>query len=467
MKCWGWNGYGQITIPTLSNPKQITAGSGHTCALDDNGAVCWGWNGYGQITMPVLSNPTQISAGGGHTCALDDQGAICWGWDAYGQSTVPALSNPTQISLGEGHTCALDDQGIACWGWDAYGQSNVPALSNPTQFSLGRGHTCALDDQGAVCWGWNAFAQSSVDDSLSFSALDGSCGESHEKVFVSIPSENLCATGLPSVISGTDPWTWSCAGVYGGSDASCSTRTEQEENQRSFIERFYQNILNRPADADGMDYWLNIIQTESGAKVALGFFNSEEFINLSLDDTAFINILYGTLFDRQPEQGGFDYWMSQLEAGTLREMVINGFVRSQEFTDLASSFGIVAFNEDDNALFQIKAFVERFYHVVLNRKPDIDGFNFWSVQLTDGSQSAGDIARGFFQSSEFIDRQASDSEFLDIAYYAFFDRDADTSGRQFWLTELSLGTSRLEVVNGFIGSLEFIALAEQYGIRAD
>ena len=51
----------------------------HSCALDDSGVVCWGDNGYGQITVPALSNPVAVSAGGCHSCALDDSGVVCWG----------------------------------------------------------------------------------------------------------------------------------------------------------------------------------------------------------------------------------------------------------------------------------------------------------------------------------------------------------------------------------------------------
>ncbi len=576
VECWGRNASGQVTVPALSNPIQVSAGDSHTCALDDNGVICWGYNAFGQTNVPALSNPTQVIAGANHTCAIDDSGVVCWGWDAFGQgtlpeqvvnpiqiaagfghtcvldgaggsdgagvlcwgqnglgqSTVPALSNPTQVTVGAYHSCAVDDSGVVCWGQNGYGQTNVPALSNPTQVSAGFGHTCALDDTGVVCWGWNSKGQATVDNSLVFTAVNGSCGESHDKVFSSIPTENLCASGSSSAISGNDPWAWSCSGSYGGSSASCSTkktepepavngicgesndkvfnsipteglcaagfssditgtnpwawscaganggssascstlaRTAQEESQVAFIERFYQNILKRDSDSDGMNFWLNTLQNESGAKVALGFFNSEEFKGLKLDDTAFINILYQTLFGRQPDQGGSDFWMAQLEAGTLRETVIQGFVRSQEFKDLASSFGVVALNDGDNALFQIQSFIERFYGLVLDRKPDIDGFNDWTGQLSNpnGTKSAGDIARGFFQSNEFVGRKTSDSKFIDIAYRAFFDREADNVGKQFWLAELSAGTTRLKVVNGFIVSQEFIDFANRYGIRTD
>jgi hypothetical protein len=40
------------------------------------------------------------------------------------------------------------------------------------------------------------------------------------------PSNLLCAAGTPSAIVGSgsasDPWTWTCAGLAGGTTASCS-----------------------------------------------------------------------------------------------------------------------------------------------------------------------------------------------------------------------------------------------------
>ncbi|MBK8675429.1 MAG: hypothetical protein IPN27_03255 [Cellvibrionales bacterium] len=48
-------------------PIQISAGSYHTCALDATGVHCWGYNAQGQTTVPTLSNPTAVSAGSNHT----------------------------------------------------------------------------------------------------------------------------------------------------------------------------------------------------------------------------------------------------------------------------------------------------------------------------------------------------------------------------------------------------------------
>ena len=248
--------------------------------------------------------------------------------------------------------------------------------------------------------------------------------------------------------------------------ARVTRRGDVSSDRAQFIQRFYSNILDRDADQDGLTYWLDQIQSISGARVALGFFNSDEFLALKLNDADFVNILYSTFFDREADEGGRNYWMSELGAGSLRELIVYGFLQSQEFQDLADSFGITAFSEGDNQSLQIKSFVQRFYQLVLNRNPDIGGFNDWSSQLSNKSKAGGEIAEGFFNSTEFLNRNVADGEFLDIAYRAFFDREADTGGKNNWLGKLSSGADRLEVIDGFIHSQEFSNLAASFGIEA-
>ena len=212
VKCWGWNGYGSlgnnstsdshipVDVSGLGNgAAAITAGVGHTCALLMSGGVkCWGWNGHGQLGnnlttdshIPVdvsgLGNVvTAISAGGMHTCALLASGGVkCWGYNEYGQlgnNSVTDSATPvdvtglgsrvTSISAGAYHTCALLVTGGAkCWGMNGAGQlgnnstnaSNIPVdvsglSSDVAAISAGGDFTCALLITGGVaCWGDNS-----------------------------------------------------------------------------------------------------------------------------------------------------------------------------------------------------------------------------------------------------------------------------------------------------------------------
>ncbi len=211
VKCWGANTDGQIgdnttdnkTAPTdvsglTSGVIAVTAGSGHTCALLDTGAVkCWGNNDRGQIgdnttvdklvptdVSGLTSGVTAISAGTNHTCALLATGGVkCWGFNGsarLGDGTATDRSVPTDvsgltsgvtaISAGDLHSCALlATGGVKCWGSNVAGQlgdnstngrlvpTDVSGLSSGvTAISAGGYNTCALLATGAVkCWGDN------------------------------------------------------------------------------------------------------------------------------------------------------------------------------------------------------------------------------------------------------------------------------------------------------------------------
>ncbi len=133
----------------------LATGNAHTCALLDRGAVrCWGAGSFGRLgygntddigddeipasagDVDVGGTVTQIAAGSAHTCALLDRGAVrCWGAGSFGR-------------LGYGNTDDIgDDETPASAG-------DVDVGGTVTQIAAGGAHTCALLDTGAVrCWG--------------------------------------------------------------------------------------------------------------------------------------------------------------------------------------------------------------------------------------------------------------------------------------------------------------------------
>ena len=231
-----------------------------------------------------------------------------------------------------------------------------------------------------------------------------------------------------------------------------------------FIERLYVNLLGGCSDSDGLSYWLAVINAQSAARVALGFLFSDEFQSAGLSNELFVDTLYATLFDRQGDTVGRDHWVDELDGSRLREMVIYGFLKSQEFTALAVSYAVDDFNSDDEAAYQVRAFVERGYISSLGRQPDTVGFEQWVTGLTNQTYSGADVARAFFLGPEYAAKNTSDSQFISACYQTFFGREADAAGLQGWLDHLSLGNTRSSVIDGFSQSAEFAAFAAQYGI---
>jgi alpha-tubulin suppressor-like RCC1 family protein len=152
ISCFGNNDFGQTKVPSgflsLGNVGTLSAGGYHTCGIDLLlGLQCWGKNEFGESTVPTtLKNPRQVSAGFSHTCALDDNGVTCWGRSTEGQTAVPALSHPRSVQAGGYHTCAIDDSGVTCWGENAFGQTTVPTSvgKNIANLTTGLFHTCAV-----------------------------------------------------------------------------------------------------------------------------------------------------------------------------------------------------------------------------------------------------------------------------------------------------------------------------------
>lgn len=222
VKCWGRNDHGQLGDGTWvirytpvvvsglsSGVVAVVTGWGHTCALMDaargGGVKCWGFNGYGQLgdgtttdrLTPVaisgLSNDVaSVVAGGHHTCALTTAHRVkCWGRNEYGQvgdgttisRSIPVgvgslPSNVGSVTGGLYHTCAvMTGEGIKCWGDNSFGQLgdgtttgraipvDVSGLgSSSAAITAGNWHSCALTVSGRVkCWGNSGSGQLGID----------------------------------------------------------------------------------------------------------------------------------------------------------------------------------------------------------------------------------------------------------------------------------------------------------------
>jgi len=215
VRCWGDNPSGQlgdgtsgtdrptpVQVAGLSGAIRIDAGDDHTCALlFDRTVRCWGFNGSGQLgdsttsnrLTPVvvsgLSSAIDVATGGDHTCALRTNGLVfCWGFNFFGQlgtglsgvganATVPQLvggGTALSIAAGAAHSCSLGtDLESRCWGANSTGQvgDDSPGVdrSSPTvvggigriiSLSGGGSHTCGGYTTGLTdCWGRNASGQ--------------------------------------------------------------------------------------------------------------------------------------------------------------------------------------------------------------------------------------------------------------------------------------------------------------------
>jgi hypothetical protein len=116
----------------------------------------------------------------------------------------------------------------------------------------------------------------------------------------------------------------------------------------------------------------------------------------------------------------------------------------------------------------VTALIMHYYLSVLERGPDPVGLAEWQRQVAEWQAAGGDVkdvfrqmANSFFNSEEYLNRNATDRQFITNLYLTFFQRTPDEGGYAFWLGQLAGGMTRNQAMNGFLYSPEFTEFMEQ------
>ncbi|MHB8278765.1 MAG: Ig-like domain-containing protein [Candidatus Humimicrobiaceae bacterium] len=135
----------------------------------------------------------------------------------------------------------------------------------------------------------------------------------------------------------TEPITWAVL-------APSVSAVVYEKTTPGFVTLFYNRILNRAPDAEGLNGWVagHTSGALTGADLVNGFIFSEENKVMTTGDTneQFITSLYRLIFDRTPDADGFKSWLANINAGMTKEEVINYFASSAEFISLCNEYEV-------------------------------------------------------------------------------------------------------------------------------
>lgn len=182
--CWGSNRFGQLGVHP-GTPSNVP----ERCESNEEHGGC----GTSPLRLGTANDWTKVTAGGGHTCALNASGTLfCWGKNDAGQLGIGVTGpqscelsyppcNPEPVTVGTGfadvwagkdHTCARKATGqLTCWGRNDVGQVGDGTLTNrlaPVELdggsagwldvSVGDDITCAVrSGAGGTrplwCWG--------------------------------------------------------------------------------------------------------------------------------------------------------------------------------------------------------------------------------------------------------------------------------------------------------------------------
>jgi hypothetical protein len=221
---------------------------------------------------------------------------------------------------------------------------------------------------------------------------------------------------------------------------------------RDLINSYYMNVLDRDPDQGGLDFWTAEVErvvslgidTGEGFQ-ALGrlFFNSTEYRSKEKFDDEFVTDLYETFLNRLPDEQGKAHWAAQLRSGLTRDMLITEFANSEEFAlYLHGRVGTMSTRPENNLLNDL-------YRGFLGRLQDSAGFNHWLGQM-QAAQCSGatavrnltyQIAQAFVRSTEYTNRKRNNSQYVEDLYNGILKRGADPAGYRYWTTRLGTLTS--------------------------
>jgi len=212
-----------------------------------------------------------------------------------------------------------------------------------------------------------------------------------------------------------------------------------------FVTQVYQDLLARPVDSSGMQFWGGMLDTGilSRDQVVQGIQNSLEYRIVE------VNTAYQQVLDRQADPSGLNTFVHFLQDGGTVPQLKAILGSSQEFINNAQSLdstaGLTTANEKT---------VDYLFQKILNRSADSSGLAAFSSALDN------DVAP-LAVASAIVSSQEADRDQVNNLYSQFLKRQADGPGLDGFTQALLKGASLEAVVGGMVGSDEYFGLAQQ------
>ncbi len=223
----------------------------------------------------------------------------------------------------------------------------------------------------------------------------------------------------------------------------------------------YNNTTPEINPVEGSEKDLNLYYNEKG-DIAISISSDIKIVTEYKGVGDFVDRCYEIALGREADKDGYDYWVESLNGGKICGAQAGyGFIFSEEYTKK---------NTSD------KIYVEDLYLMFFGRKPDEDGFNYWSGLLESGKMTREEVFAGFANSLEFDNlcksynvitgyyvsgvenmKQAGVNCFVARLYDICLNRLPDMAGQSGWVTKLINGeVTGTEAAFGFAFSQEFI-----------
>jgi hypothetical protein len=199
----------------------------------------------------------------------------------------------------------------------------------------------------------------------------------------------------------------------------------------NFVFQVYLDLLHRPADAGGQQFFANALNTgASRASVVSALQNTAEYRNLEVTD------LYNRLLKRAPDAGGLAAFTAQLAQGSTMEQIEAAFIGSAEYYKASGS--------------TTNGFLAAAYGDLLGRQPDAGGLTFF------GNQLAMAVSRATV-ATELVSGSEGAQKTVDRLFEQLLHRAADAGAKTYFGTQLQDDMRDEQLVAVLAASDEYFA----------
>lgn len=230
-----------------------------------------------------------------------------------------------------------------------------------------------------------------------------------------------------------------------------------------FIDRLYVNFYGRNATQGEINSWTAVFNNGTTASdVIFDFYNGSNSGSSAISNRDFVCLCYRAILNREGSDSDITYWTGKLSSGTSRRQLMATFIGTEEFENICKDMDVARGNinfsavaESDNRdLSARQRFIKQVYNAFFDRTPNASEYSNWGYAMNTGTTATKFIQSIAF-STGYKNRHVSNEEFVADLYYAVFGRQISEKTQAVYAEELRTKTSKYELLNRFISSLEF------------
>lgn len=243
---------------------------------------------------------------------------------------------------------------------------------------------------------------------------------------------------------------------------------ESRTNVENFINQLYETVYGKKASGeDLLSYRERLMNRHmTAAEVAHEVISGKEATQPSATDEEYVRLLYKALLgldDEEIAQEDVEKYVACLQAGMSRDRVFADLISLTEFEYRCYDFDIDAGGINDinkfwninmqsyNRNSDVTYFVAKTFSIMLGRQPEKEELKGLCSKLLSERVNEGDIIQTIFGSDEFLQKEITNTELVDMLYTVTEVESVNPVVRQIWINLLDNGAvTRENVMKEFI-----------------